>query len=82
LKEETDALRKDKEETVEGLTSHFNSQLTQMQEDHDLQTKRFREEFDEKMTKKEEDHADTLSKLEQERKQREEAFADQKAQLD
>ena len=34
------------------------------------------------MTKKEEDHADTLSKLEQERKQREEEFADQKAQLD
>ena len=31
------------------------------------------------MTKKEADHAETLAKLEQERKQREEEFADQKA---
>ncbi len=47
-----------------------------MKEDHTLRMKQFREEFEEKMTKKEADHAETLAKLEQERKQREEEFAD------
>ena len=39
LRTETDELKKDKKETVDGLTNHFKQEHEQMKEDHALQLK-------------------------------------------